>query len=67
MSIINAIITACVGLVLPAGAAMTYHYREVDRQLVQKADTAARADMANARASLPKFDDKRYKGLVYRP
>jgi hypothetical protein len=60
MSIINAVITSCVGLVLLAGAAMTYHSREVDRQLVQKAEIAARADMANARASLSKFDDKRY-------
>ena len=67
MSIINAIITFCVGLVLLGGAAMTYHYRDVDQRLVQKAANAARADIANANASLPAWDNKNYKGLVHRP
>jgi hypothetical protein len=76
MSVINAIITVCVGLVLLGGAAMTYHYREADQRLVQKAVStarpdiakafnAARSDIANANASLPKWDDKNYKGLVH--
>ena len=81
MSVINAIITFCVGLVLLGGAAMTYHYRDVDQGLVQKAANparpdialiqkaanAARADIANANASLPKWDNTNYKGLNHRP
>ena len=57
-------ITAGVGLVLLGGAA--YHYKEADRTLIQKAQKAALSDMANARASLPKWDDKNYKGLTHR-
>ena len=44
-----------------------YHYKEADRTLIQKAQKAALSDMANARASLPKWDDKNYKGLTHRP
>ena len=69
MGVINVLITFCVGLVLLGGAAMTYHYRNAEQRLVadpllvQKAANAARADIANANASLPKWDDKNYKGL----
>jgi hypothetical protein len=69
MGVINVIITFCVGLVLLGGAAMTYHYRQAeqrlvaDQPLVQKAAAAARADIANANASLPKWDNTNYKGL----
>lgn len=67
MSILNAIITFCVALVLIAGGMMTYHHREADRVLIDKAAKAARSDIANANASLPKWDNTKYKGLVYRP
>jgi hypothetical protein len=66
MSVFNAIITVCVGAVMIAGAAITYRHNVAERQLVQQAHKAALADMANARASLPKWDDKNYKGLTYR-
>jgi hypothetical protein len=67
MGVFNFIITVCVGLVMLVGAGITYRQHVAERQFVQKAGIAAMSDMANARASLPKWDDKNYKGLVYRP
>ena len=67
MGVINTVIATCVGLVLLGGVAMTYQYRAIDRVAEKRAVEAALKDMAAARASLPKFDEKRYKGLVYRP
>jgi hypothetical protein len=38
-----------------------------DLQLIARARNAALADMANINASLPKWDDRNWKGLNYRP
>ena len=38
-----------------------------DLQLIARARNAAIADIANANASLPKWDDRNWKGLNYRP
>ena len=66
MGVFNVIVTMCVGAVMLFGAALTYRHHVAERQFVQKATNAAISDMTNARASLPKWDDKNYKGLVYR-
>jgi hypothetical protein len=63
----NIIVTICIGLFLVWGAAYTYRHNAAERQFVQNAASAAISDMANANASLPKWDDTNYKGLVYRP
>jgi hypothetical protein len=67
MSVINTIVTICIGLLLVWGAATTYRHNVAERKFVQNAASAAMSDMANANASLPKWDDTNYKGLVYRP
>jgi hypothetical protein len=67
MGIVNIIVTACICLFLAWGAAFTFRQNAAERQFVQQATGAAMSDMANARASLPKWDDKNYKGLTYRP
>ena len=67
MAGVNFIVTICIGLFLVWGAVFTYRHNVAERQVVQHAVSAARADMANANASLPKWDDKNYKGLTYRP
>jgi hypothetical protein len=38
-----------------------------DLQLMARARNAAIADITNAQASLPKWDDRNWKGLNYRP
>jgi len=43
------------------------HNPVADLQLIARARNAALADMANAQASLPKWDDRNWKGLNYRP
>jgi hypothetical protein len=65
MTVVNTIVASCVGLFLLW--AFTSSPNVADKQLIKKAVTAAQSDMANANASLPKWDDKNYKGLTYRP
>jgi hypothetical protein len=63
---IGGIVTFVAGVVL-IGAFMAYRSNDTDQPTVQKATKAAIADMKNANASLPKWDNKNYKGLVHRP
>ena len=63
---IGSVIAMIVGVVLIGGLVMSYR-TETNQPLVQKATKAAIADMKNANASLPKWDDRNYKGLVHRP
>jgi hypothetical protein len=72
MTVVNTTIAACVGLFLVWAFASSPNVVDrqsikADRQLMKKAVTAARSDMANANASLPQWDEKNYKGLTYRP
>jgi outer membrane murein-binding lipoprotein Lpp len=72
MTVVNTTIAACVGLFLVWAFASNPYVADresirAERQLMKKAVTAARSDMANANASLPQWDDKNYKGLTYRP
>lgn len=69
MGFFNIFITMCVGAVLLVGAAITFHQRAAERQMLMETDpmavlTAKKGE--GLRASLPKWDDKNYKGLVYR-
>jgi len=64
---ISGVVAFVFGLALIVGIGMTYRLNQVDDALIQKATKAAMSDMANANASLPKWDDRHYKGLVYRP
>jgi hypothetical protein len=71
MGFFNIIITMCVGLVLLVGAGLTYKHRMAERQMEGQSHPLAgvvepaNAKGASARASLPKWDDKNYKGLVH--
>jgi hypothetical protein len=73
MGFFNIVITMGVGLVMLGGAALTYHHRMAERQIeMERNPLAAVVAPANAkdagfRASLPKWDDRNYKGLVHRP
>ncbi len=64
---ITGVSTFLLGLVLIFGIGATYRTNQANQPLVQKASKAAMADMANANASLPKWDSTNYKGLVHRP
>jgi hypothetical protein len=65
MAVVNTVIAICAALFLVW--VFTDSRSPADKLLIQKAATAARNDMANANASLPKWDDKNYKGLTHRP
>ena len=72
MTIVNTTIAACVGLFLVWAFTTSPNVLDresirAERELMKKAVTAARSDMANANASLPQWDDTNYKGLTYRP
>lgn len=63
---ISGAVTFALGLVLIIGIGVTYRSNQINDPLVKKATNAAMSDMANANASLPKWDDRNYKGLVHR-
>jgi hypothetical protein len=69
MGFFNIIITLGVGAVMLFGAALTYKHRMAERQhehpMARVVEPPAKD--AGLRASLPKWDDKNYKGLVHRP
>jgi hypothetical protein len=70
MAIFNIFIAMCVGAVLLVGAAITFHHRAAERQMELEQNPMAVLTVKRGeglRASLPKWDDKNYKGLVYRP
>lgn len=72
MGFFNIVITMCVGAVMLFGAALTYKHRMAERQMEMDhnpmAAVVAPAKVRDTgRAPLPKWDDKNYKGLVYRP
>jgi hypothetical protein len=73
MVFFNIIITMCVGGIMLVGAAITYKNRMAERQMEMETHSlAAVVAPANVkreglRASLPKWDEKNYKGLVHRP
>jgi hypothetical protein len=64
---ITGVSTFVLGLVLIIGIGATYRSNQANQPLVQKAQQAAIADMRNANASLPKWDNTNYKGLVHKP
>lgn len=71
MSFFNITITLGVGLVMLGGAAMTYHHRMQERQMLAETQPLAAAVTPRkvkdtGLAALPKWDDKNYKGLTYR-
>jgi hypothetical protein len=63
---IGSVIRKIFGVILVGGLLMSCR-GETNQPLVQKATKAAIADMKNANASLPKWDNRNYKGLVHRP
>ena len=69
----NFVITIAIGLVMLGGAALTYHHRMAERQMEieQHGLAAVVAPPAKTKdsglAPLPKWDNKNYKGLAYRP
>jgi hypothetical protein len=71
MGFFNLIITMCVGLIMLGGAALTYKNRMAEQQMEMEQQTLASAAVmptkvkSDGRASLPKWDDKNYKGLNY--
>jgi len=72
MGFFNVIVAMCVGLIMLGGAVLTYHHRMAERQMeIESNPGAAVVAPASAKstglASLPKWDNKNYKGLVYRP
>jgi hypothetical protein len=74
MRFFNIIITLCVGLIMAGGAALTYKQRLAEQRMEMElrpvaavVAPAAHVKRESIRASLPKWDDKNYKGLVYRP
>jgi hypothetical protein len=69
MGFFNIIITMCVGAVMLVGAALTYKYRMAERMDEHPLASVIEPPVKGAglRAPLPKWDDKNYKGLTYRP
>ena len=67
MAVINTIVTIGIAVFLLWGAAFSYRHYAAEQRFIERAGIAARNDIANANASLPKWDNKNYKGLTYRP
>ena len=68
MGFFNIVITMCVGAVMLVGAALTYKHRMAERQMEHPlASVVDKPVRGTGLAPLPKWDDKNYKGLVYRP
>ncbi|MEA3028451.1 MAG: hypothetical protein QOF91_3736 [Alphaproteobacteria bacterium] len=77
MGFFNLIIMMFVGGIMLVGAGMTYHYRAAEEQLeigehslpnvAVVSPTQFVKNVAELHASLPKWDDKNWKGLTYHP
>jgi hypothetical protein len=71
MGFFNFIITTCVGLVMLIGAGITYKYRMLEAEasggppVVIASPTQFVKNVAALHSSLPKWDDKNWKGLTY--
>ena len=71
MGAVNFIIASAVAMLMFVGAGMTYHYRMLDAEMGGGPPVALVSpgqfvkNVANLHASLPKWDDKNYKGLTY--
>ena len=69
MRFFGVIITLCVGLVMAGGLVLTYKHRKAemggDVALVSPGQFVK--NVANLNASLPKWDDKNWKGLTHHP
>jgi len=72
MGFFNFLITMGVGFVMLVGAALTYQHRMAERRMEAEqhplATVVARTNVKSepSLAPLPKWDNKNYKGLVYR-
>jgi hypothetical protein len=75
MNLVNLIIAMAVAVLMFVGAGMTYHYRMLDAEVEGNAlagvaivsPTQFVKNVANLHASLPKWDDKNWKGLTHHP
>ena len=63
-----------VGAIMLVGAGMTYHYRMLEQEhdtglpaVAVVSPTQFAKNVVNLHASLPKWDDKNWKGLTYHP
>ena len=73
MNPFNLIITCGVFTLMCFGAGMTYHYRSLEAQhetgmpVAMVSPTQFAKNVVNLHSSLPKWDDKNYKGPDYHP
>ena len=69
MRFFNIVITLCVGLVLAGGAALTYKNRkaEMGGDIAIASPGQFVKNVANLHSSLPKWDDKNWKGVDHHP
>jgi hypothetical protein len=77
VNLVNLIIAMAVAVLMFVGAGMTYHYRmlemhtEMEEHSFPNVAVVSPAkfvkNVAELHASLPKWDDKNWKGLTYHP